>query len=78
MELFAFIVGIVWLIFPFVVINGISKQRAANRLIVQHLETIDFSLQKVNKHLEAANVMHGDLNRVAQWIVDRESNGAAP
>jgi hypothetical protein len=37
---------------------------------------IDRSLQGMNKQLETANQMHGELNRAAQWIIDpsRESS----
>ncbi len=65
-EIFAFVVGIVWLIFPFSVINSLAKQRRANREIVR-------LLQDMNKQLESANKMHGDLNRAVQWFVDREA-----
>jgi len=71
--IFAFIVGIVWLIFPFAVLNFVSKQRAANRFIVQHLEAIDRELQEMNKRMDSANKVHKDLNRAVQWFVDREA-----
>jgi hypothetical protein len=71
--IFALIVSIVWLFFPFAVIHAFNKLRAANRLIVQHLEAIHHEMEEMNKRLDSANKMHGDLNRTAQWFVDREA-----
>src|SRR5437016_1906358 len=53
--IFAFIVGLIWLFFPFAVINFFSKQRAANRLIVQHLEAMDLivpRLEAIDRELQ--------------------------
>jgi len=30
-------------------------------------------MEEMNKRLDSANKMHGDLNRTAQWFVDREA-----
>jgi hypothetical protein len=29
-------------------------------------------MEEMNKRLDSANKMHGDLNRAAQWLLDRE------
>jgi len=50
-----------------------SKQREANRQIVAALEGIESTLKRIDKNLESANNMHGDLNRAAQWLIDRQS-----
>jgi hypothetical protein len=37
------------------------------------LEAIHHEMEEMNKRLDSANKMHGDLNRTAQWFVDREA-----
>ena len=63
---------LLWLAFLFSAGRFMSKQREANRQIVAALEGIESTLKNINQHLESANKMHGDLNRAAQWLIDRE------
>jgi len=37
------------------------------------LEGIESTLRRIDQHLESANKMHGDLNRAAQRLINRES-----
>jgi len=75
-ELFAFIIGIIWVIFPLAVIHFMGKQREANRVIAQHLDAIRHEMEEMNKILKSANKMHGDLNKAAQWFVDRDTQAS--
>jgi F0F1-type ATP synthase membrane subunit b/b' len=76
MEIFGVIslfFGALWLIFLFSASRFMGKQREANRQIVAALEGIESSLKRIDQYLESANKMHGDLNRAAQWLIDRQS-----
>ena len=64
---------LLWLAFLFSAGRFMSKQREANRQIVAALEGIESTLKRIDKNLESANNMHGDLNRAAQWLIDRQS-----
>jgi cell shape-determining protein MreC len=72
--LLAFVFTLLWLGFLFSAGHFMGKQRQANRQIVAALEGIESSLKSINQHLESANKMHGDLNRAAQWLVDRQGS----
>jgi len=51
-ELFAFIIGIIWVIFPLAVIHFMGKQREANRVIAQHLDAIRHEMEEMAGCLE--------------------------
>ncbi|MDQ6911414.1 MAG: hypothetical protein M3128_00880 [Verrucomicrobiota bacterium] len=65
--------GVLWLVFLLSASRFMGKQREANRQIVARLEGIERQITQTNQHLESANKMHGDLNRAAQWLINRES-----
>ena len=79
LQIFVFVLGLVWLIFAIAVIIAISKQNTANRLMLKQLDAIHLQMQQVVRRLETANRMHGDLNRAVQWFIDRQrsNDGAA-
>ena len=68
------LLGLVWFIFPFAVIQGISKQRAANRLLLADLAAIRKQMEHINLQLTRANEIQGDLIGAAQWFVDRAAS----
>lgn len=63
-EPFVVIIGIVWLIFPFVVLNFVAKQRAANRILVTRLEEIVRATSRTATAVEAM-AKRGDVPAVA-------------
>lgn len=65
---------LLWLGFLFSAGRFMGKQREANRQIVAALEGIESTLKRIDQQLESANKMHGDLNRAAQWLIDRENS----
>jgi len=71
--LIAVLFTLLWLGFLFSAARFMGKQREANSQIVAALEAIESTLKSIDQHLESANKMHGDLNRAAQWLINREA-----
>ncbi len=74
--LLALWVALTWLLFPILALYAISKLREETRRTHAYLHRVEEELRALNDRMGSANKMHGDLNRAAQWWLDREGAGA--
>ena len=60
-----------WLVFPFLVLDRFNRLISAQDRASRSMEAVEKQLETINHRLTQANTMHGDLDRAAQWLVDR-------
>ena len=67
--------AVAWILFPIMAIHALSKLREETRRTHAYLQRVEEELRALNERMGSANKMHGDLNRAAQWWLDREGAG---
>ncbi len=65
-------VALTWILFPILALYALSKLREETRRTHAYLHRVEEELHALNERMGSANKMHGDLNRAAQWWLDRE------